>query len=188
MRKAVELSKDHLHFNSQESEAQQETAEIEAQIENMLDDSSPIEPLLAPSNPQKEALEMGRCGSHSDADHVNVSDANLDDTDLEDEMGPKEVEFVQKKRKKSIQKIRKLTGLSLGTETYAMEIEASPPSPLKMQFAAEDMEDVDVKEEGVSKIDPQLEELLRTRNDYLRLLNTVDKDEELFGDEEIVKD
>ena len=188
MRKAVELSKDHLHFNSQESEAQQETAEIEAQIENMLDDSSPIKPLLAPSNPQKEALEMGRCGSHSDADHVNVSDTNLDDTDLEDEMGPKEVEFVQKKRKKSIQKIRQLTGLSLGTETYAMEIEASPPSPLKMQFAAEDMEDVDVKEEGVSKIDPQLEELLRTRNDYLRLLNTVDKDEELFGNEEIVKD
>ena len=153
MRKAVELSRDRPHFNSLEWDAQ--AVEIEAKIENMLDDSPPIDILSLPSTQQKGGLEIERVGLAGEADLVGISVVNVEGLDLEDDMGLKEVEFVRKKRKKSIQKIRQLTGLSLDTATEATE--ATPPSPLKMQFAPEDMEDVDLGEGESKKIYPQME-------------------------------
>lgn len=185
MRNAVELSSNQPYFSSQECEIQREAAEVEAQILDMLEFVTPVETLSLPSCSQEGDLEVEQSCSDGETNSVDVSVAKLEAPGVEDEMGPKEVEFVQKKRKKSLQKIRQLTELSLGTVTEAMELDANPPSPLKVQFAPEDLEDVDIGKMKTKKLDPQMEELLRTRSDYLQSLTTIERNEELFGDEEI---
>jgi len=112
-----------------------------------------------------------------------------------------EVEFVERKRRKSIQKIHQLTGLMLGNPGVDLEVgSGSPPSsPLKREFGFggememggcevwEDEKEVvgEVSADGVGERDLQMEEFLRARCDFLRSFEEGIEDGG-FGDVEVV--
>lgn len=188
VRQAVEETRSQptININTQLWALSEENAEIEAQIDAMFDDGPPIDLLASPPSPEEEALETERRGVLGEATLVEASAIHIEDMDLvmpdagANDFGMKEVEFVQNKRKKSIQKIRQLTGLELPREGAVSE--SQPPSPLKMQFSPEDLEDADVLQ-NTTTTDPQMQEVLKSKSDYLRLQTTINNDEESFGDE-----
>ena len=164
MRKVVEISRDQTQFSPQELEAEQEAMKFQVQIENMLEDNHPIDLVSLPLSAEEDVLETERRGLEGEANFVDLGVARLEEANFDDEMGVKEVEFVQKKRKKSIQKIQQLTGLTFAAAPDTLELESTLPSPLKMQFVPEDMEDVDLGEGENNSQDPQKGEFLEIRN------------------------
>lgn len=106
----------------------------------------------------------------------------------------REVEFVEKKRRKSILKIHQLTGLMLGTDVDLKVGESHPTSPLKKSFGQDELVGVMVSEADQNGDEVQdvplhkrkerrvlqLEELLRTRSDFQRIFDENEEDE--FGD------
>jgi hypothetical protein len=95
-------------------------------------------------------IDFGGAATHSWLDLDPSFGASDEMTGLVDSEGQVETDFVEKKRRKSIQKIHQLTGSMIGTEDLAMGLgEMEPNSPLKACYTGEgDLGMVDCQQRG----------------------------------------
>jgi len=184
---------------------------VQSPAEEVLDD----EMLDEPPSPTS-VLEIERRGIEDSAKFIDVSlgslppstllshsnSSKLPNIDEEPEDKEEKIEAPPSRRKKSILKLKQLTGLMLGIDVDAEKEELpSPSSPLKQEFSVPDFEsdmvldqvlEMKTKDKGHGKgvadkrtkegeIDIQMEELMRARSDLLRRLEKGEVGE--FGDE-----